>query len=84
MLENQERGGEMKYLERCWEIRRHLMALVYLVDGMSGKDAKAAGKRLVCILTKKSKREYLDMIGFVRSRMMMAVVISNNMLLKEQ
>ena len=73
-----------KYGDACKERRRDFTPLVYSVDGMPGKKARAAEKRLASLLADKWKREYSDVANFVRVRMALAVVRSNTLLLRTE
>ena len=55
--------------------------MIYSVDGIPGAEALAAQKRLSTLLSYKLKREYSEMCGFVRARMLLAIVRSNSLLL---
>ena len=55
--------------------------MVYSADGIPGAEALAIQKRLAALLSYKLKREYSEMCGFVRSRMSLAIVRSNFLLL---
>ena len=68
-------------LQACLERRRNFTPMVYSVDGIPGAEALAAQKRLAALLSYKLKREYPEMCGFVRARMLLAIVRYNNLLL---
>ena len=55
--------------------------MVYSADGIPGAEALAAQKRLVALLSYKLKREYSEMCGFVQTRMSLAIVRSNSLIL---
>ena len=57
------------------------MPLVYSVDGVACKEARAYEKRVASLLAIKWDRRYSEMVGFVRGRMSLAVIRSNTMLL---
>ena len=44
-------SGGKKYLDLCLEMWRDFTSLVYSVDAMAGKEARAAYKSLVCLLS---------------------------------
>ena len=71
-----------KYNEPCLERRRSFMPLVYLVDGLACKEARAFEKRVASLLASKWERTYSKMAGFVKSRMTLAIIRSNTMLLR--
>ena len=58
------------------------MALIYLVDGMTGKGVRAYEKRITNLLAGKWSREYSSVAGWVKARMALAVVRSNTLLLR--
>ena len=55
--------------------------MVYSVGRIPQADDLAALKRLAALLIYKLKREYSKMCGYVRARMSLAIVRSNNLLL---
>ena len=70
-----------KYEQVCIERRRTFCPLVYSVDGMACKTARAFEKRVASKLATKMDRRYSEMVGFVRARMSLAVIRSNTLLL---
>jgi hypothetical protein len=82
LLKQAEEEKKSKHLEACQERRRHFTPLVYSVDGMAGSETKAAEKRLAALLACKWKRDYSEMVGYVRARMAMSIVRSNTLLLR--
>ena len=58
------------------------MPLIYSVDGMAGKEAKAFEKRIAALLSQKWSRAYSALAGWVKVWMALAVVRSNTMLLR--
>ena len=65
-------------------MRRDLKPLIYTVDGLAGRDAKTAEKRLSKISAEKWQRKLSKMVGFVRARMPLAVVRLYKLLLRGQ
>ena len=57
------------------------MPLVYSVDGLACKEARAFEKQVASLLATKWNRSYSEMAGFVKSRMSLAIIRSNTMLL---
>ena len=55
--------------------------MVYSVDDMPGKEARAAEKRLASLLASKWDRPYSEMACFVKTRMPLSIVRSISMLL---
>ena len=70
------------HLQACLERRSNFTPMVYSADNIPGAEALTAKKRLVALLSYKLKREYSEMCGFVRARMSLAIVRSNNLLLR--
>ena len=82
VIADQEKEKKDKYLDTCHELRKDFVPLVYSVDGMAGKEARAAEKRLASALAKKWKRPYSQMVQYVKMRMNIAIVRSNSLLLR--
>jgi hypothetical protein len=82
ILKRHEREKRDKYLDLCLVRRRHFTPLVFSVDGMRGTEAQAASKRLATHLSKKWKRTYSEVCGFVRSRLSMALARSASQCLR--
>ena len=82
ILERHAKEKKEKYEAACLERRRDFTPLVYSVDGMASKDARTAERRVAWLLAQKWKRAYSDMANFVRTRMSLAVVRSNTLLLR--
>ena len=83
MLEKAAKAKTDKYLDACLERRKSFTPLVYSVDGMACKEARAFEKRVASLLASKWERRYSEMVGFVRARMSLAIVRSNTRLLHE-
>ena len=71
-----------KYGALCIARRRTFTPLVFSVDGLLGKEAKAASKRLASTLAAKWKRSYSEVCGFVRSRLSIALIRSSSRCLR--
>ena len=56
--------------------------MVYSVDGIAGREARNAEKRLATYLAGKWKRGYSQMVYYVRVRMAIAVVRANSLLIR--
>jgi hypothetical protein len=56
--------------------------MIYLVDGMADKHARATEKQIAGILVAKWTRQYSQMASFVRTRMCLVKVQSNTLLLQ--
>ena len=74
VLKRHEKEKKSKYLEACVARRRHFTPLVFSVDGLQGPEATAASKCLASKLSKKWGRSYSEVVGFVRSRLSIALV----------
>ena len=55
--------------------------MVYSVDGIAGKETKRAEKHLAEVLAAKWRKEYSEMVYYVRVRMALAVVRANSLLI---
>ena len=73
-----------KYEEACLERRKDFTPLCYSVDGMACKATRAAERRLASLLSVKWDRQYSEMVNFIRTRMSLAVVRSNTLLLRSE
>eukprot|EP00957_Ditylum_brightwellii_P190475 14499083-Ditylum_brightwellii.AAC.2 len=56
--------------------------MVFSANGMPGEEAIAAMKCMTSHLAAKMDREYSEMCGYVRSRMALAIVRTNTLLLR--
>jgi hypothetical protein len=81
-LERAAKEKKDKYAQACLERRRSFTPLVYSVDGMACKEARAFEKRVASLLASKWDRPYSEMVGFVRTRMSVAIVRANTLLLR--
>jgi hypothetical protein len=77
-----EHAKKNKHLVPCLERRRDFTPLVYSVDGMAGRETKMAEKRLASQLAWKWKKEYSEMVGYVRTKMCLAVLRANTLLIR--
>ena len=82
VLERAAKVKKSKYLEACLERQRSFMPLVYSVDGMACKEARAFEKRVASLISTKLDRQYSEMVGFVRGQLSLAVIWLNTMLLR--
>ncbi len=81
VLEQHEKEKKDKYLQNCLEMRKDFMPMVYSVDGIPGREARNAEKRLATHGVGKWNREYSQMVYYVRVRMTIAVVRANSLLI---
>ena len=81
-LAKAEKENKDLYLQTCLERRRPFTPMVYYVDGIPRAEDLAAQKRLAALISYKLKREYSEMCGFMRARMLLAIVRSNSLLLR--
>jgi len=63
VLEKAACEKKAKYEKACLEQRCSFMELVYSVDGMAGKGARAHKKRIAILLADKWSREYSSVAG---------------------
>ena len=82
VLEAQEQEKKDKYLSTCHELHKDFTPMVYSVDGMAGREARMAEKRLASYLANKWHRPYSQMVPFVRLRIRMSIARSNSLLLR--
>ncbi len=82
VLEGAARRKKEKYEEACLERRQDFTPMIYSVDGMADKHARAAEKGIAGLLAAKRTRQYSQMACFVRTRMCLAIVRSNTLLLR--
>ena len=82
VLERQEKEKKGKYLTSCLEMRKDFTPLVYSVDGVAGREARSAEKRLASMLADKWKQQYSQIVYYVRVRMQIALVRSTSLLIR--
>ena len=82
VLTDQEKEKKDKYVDACHELRKDFTPMVYSVDGIVGREAKMAEKRLACYLSKKWHRPYSQVVHFVGVRMALALARSTSLLLR--
>ena len=82
VLEMAAKVKKDKYLTACLERHHTFIPLVYLVDGMACKEALALEKPVASLLASKWNRPYSKMVGFIRGRMLLAIIRSNTILLR--
>jgi hypothetical protein len=73
---------KQKHLVPCLERRRDFTPLVYSVDGMAGRETKMAERCLASQLAWKLKKEYSEMVGYVRTRICMSILRANTLLIR--
>ena len=56
--------------------------MVYSVDGMPGKEARATERRIASLLASKWDRQYSEMCCFVRRRIALSIARSTTLLLR--
>ncbi|KAL7539500.1 hypothetical protein ACHAXR_009363 [Thalassiosira sp. AJA248-18] len=82
ILAKHEKEKKDKYLRSCHEMRKDFTPLVYSVDGIAGREAKNAERRIATILSDKWQRPYYEMVQYMRVRMAIAVVRANSLLIR--
>jgi len=68
--------------EACLERRRDFTPMVYSVDGMARKEARAAERRIAGLLSAKWQQQCSEMANFVCTRMSLSIVRSSTLLLR--
>jgi hypothetical protein len=81
VLEGVARRKKEKYEEACLKRHQDFTPMIYSIDGMADKHAQAPEKRIAGLLAAKWARQYSQMACFVRTRMCLAIVRSNTLLL---
>jgi hypothetical protein len=81
VLLQHEKEKKDRYRQTCLELRKDFTPMVYLVDGISVREARNAKRRLATHLAGKWKRGYSQMVYYVRVRMAIAVVCANSLLI---
>ena len=82
MLEDHAKRKKSKYLQPCLDRRRSFAPLIYSVDGMACKEARAFEKRIASLLAEMWNRPYSELVGYVRGRMTMSILRSNTVCLR--
>ena len=82
VLRQQEREKIRKYKEACLERRRDFTPLCFTADGMPGREALNAMRQLGTHLAEKWERQRSQMVFYVRTRMSLALVRANSLLLR--
>ena len=82
VISAQEKEKKDKYLDSCLQQRKDFTPLVYSVDGIAGREARNAEKRLAALLAAKWRKQYSTMVQYVRVRMTITVVRANSLLIR--
>jgi hypothetical protein len=82
VLLRHEKEKKKKYGDLCIAKRQTFTPLVFSIDGLHGKEATAASKRLASSLAAKWKRSYSEICGYVRSRISIALIRSSSRCLR--
>ena len=82
VLAAQEKEKKTKYLQSCLQMRKDFTPLVYTVDGIAGREARNAERKLASHLAAKWGRSYSEMVYYVRVRMALSVVKANSLLIR--
>jgi len=64
VLEQHEKEKKDKYLQNCLEMRNDFTPMVYSVDGIAGREARNAEKRLATQLAGKWNSEYSQVVYY--------------------
>ncbi|KAL7474542.1 hypothetical protein ACHAW6_000514 [Cyclotella cf. meneghiniana] len=81
IIEDHAKEKKDKYEAACLKQSQNFTPLVYCVDDMASKDARTAEQCNAWLLAKKWSQTYVDMASFIRTRMSLAIVQSNTLLL---
>jgi hypothetical protein len=77
LLSHEIRKGD-KYLEACLQRRKHFTPLVFSIDGLQGVEwstpLSQVEWQLPLLLSAKWKQTYIQVCGFIHSRLMLALV----------
>ena len=82
VLSQQEKEKKNQYLRPCLEMWKDFAPLVYSVDGIAGREAKNAEKRLANHLLEKWHKQLPQMVYYVQIQMAFAVVRANSLLIR--
>jgi len=82
VLESAALRKKSTYEEACLERRQDFTPMIYSADSMADKHARAAEKQIAGIFAAKWTWQYSQMASFVRTRMCLAIVRSNTLLLR--
>ena len=77
-----EKEKKAKYLQACLDRRRSFVPLVFLVEGLRGRECQAASKCLAYLLSEKWNWTYSAVAGYVRSRLSVALVRTTSLCLR--
>ena len=77
-----ERERNRKYKKACLNRRRDFTPICYTADGMAGREARNAERRLGYKLAEEWTRQPSHMIFYVRSRMSLALVRATSYLIR--
>ena len=81
-LAKAEKEKKYRYLQFFLDFRCHLTPLGFPADGILGNKTRAATQKMGSHLRFNLKREYCEMCGFMRTGKLLAVVLSNTILLR--
>ena len=82
ILDQSESNKKIKYEDACHQRRRDFTPIIYSVDGLPSKGTALAEKRLAQLLQNKLLIPYSQAMFLVRSRMSIALVRCNSILLR--
>ena len=82
VLGNGIEGEKYNYLHPFLERKCSFIPMVYPAYGVPGTEDVAAQRHLASLLSNKLKREYLEMCGFIRAWVSLAIVGSNTLILQ--
>ncbi len=82
VLESATLKKKNKYEEACLKRHPDFTPMIYSINGMADKHACAAEKQIASILAAKWTQQYSQMASFIQTRMCLAIVQSNTLLLR--
>ena len=77
VLETHVKRKKDKYLQACLDRRRSFTPLVYSAKWLACKEDRAFEKRIASLRSEKWNRTYSELVGYVRGRMAMSILVSN-------
>ena len=82
VLEAETWAKKAKYLKVYLDKRHTFAPLAYSVNGMAGVESRAFEKRIASLLAENWNWEYIELVGFVRAKIVMPVIIAKTLLLR--
>ena len=83
-LARHEKEKKKRYLRHCLDRKRSFTPLVFSVDGLLSRECTAAMRRLATLLAAKWSSPYSQVCGFVRARLVLALIRANSRCLRAE